>query len=163
LNEKYEEIGVAVVSGKIAGKETIITVQEFGTKMKNVPIRDTVAGLTTTKTASDGINSENIVWKNKNIDINAVQKNSAMFFEKAFTIPSVFFTQASLVIILLVFFTHEVMTGHMHIVLYHFSLLRKKVVISIGIVRYKSHSFTMPEGNAINFEKTYITQMKMRH
>lgn len=36
LNPEYEEIGVAVRSGKIDGEKTIVTVQEFGTQMPGV-------------------------------------------------------------------------------------------------------------------------------
>lgn len=56
LNPEYEEIGVAVVSGKIEGKKTILTVQEFGTKVAEIsenplaqenvlPTRKAVAGI----------------------------------------------------------------------------------------------------------------------
>ncbi|EKE20060.1 MAG: hypothetical protein ACD_8C00057G0011 [uncultured bacterium] len=36
MNPKYEEIGVAVKSGKIEGKNTIVVVQEFGTRMSPI-------------------------------------------------------------------------------------------------------------------------------
>lgn len=37
LNTRYEDIGVAVVDGRLEGRETTLVVQMFGTKLQNTP------------------------------------------------------------------------------------------------------------------------------
>ncbi|EKE20248.1 MAG: hypothetical protein ACD_8C00034G0012 [uncultured bacterium] len=163
LNEKYEEIGVAVVKGKIDGKQTIITVQEFGTKMKSMPVQKTVAGLSMTKATADGINSGKVSWKNRDVAVNAVQKIPAMISQKISAIPLAIFAYVSFVMILFVFFAYEVMHGHMHVVFRYVSLKGRTIAIPVGIVRYKNISLAMLEDRFINFGRIYITHMKMRH
>lgn len=163
LNEKYEEIGVAVVKGKIDGKQTIITVQEFGTKMKSMPAQKAVAGFSMTKATAEGINSGKVSWKDKTVAINAVQKIPAMISEKVSAIPLAIFAYVSFVMISFVFFAYEVMHGHMHVVFRHVSLKGKRILIPVGIVRYKKLTLAMLEDRVIDFGRIYITHMKMRH
>ncbi len=61
LNPKYNEIGVAVLKGKINGKVSILTVQMFGSRMdKTIPM---VSGVATEKNAI--LQTQPNTWKEK--------------------------------------------------------------------------------------------------
>lgn len=47
FSSRYEDIGVAVVEGKLKGKNTILVVQMFGTKMVNGSMETTPSGVST--------------------------------------------------------------------------------------------------------------------
>jgi uncharacterized protein YkwD len=84
LNPEYQEIGVAVKSGKIDGQVTTITVQEFGAKMPKVvavpvtaqspPIKENVAGLQSVVTPQ----AKTALELPNKIDIKTFFKNNPM-------------------------------------------------------------------------------------
>lgn len=160
LNEKYKEIGVAVVAGNINGKQTTITVQEFGTEARAIPQEKSIAGFSMTKATVDSMN----IKADKYIDINAVEKIPAIILKKMSPVPLIAFLYVSLVMILFVFFAYEVMHGHVHFSFHHFSLHKKEIPISLNNnTEHLEHEIPEEMDMSLNLEKFYITHMKMRN
>ena len=163
LNEKYQEIGVAVITGKINGKQTIITVQEFGTKSSALPAEKTVAGVTNSKTLAEkkftALDNFRAIFLP---DLNSTGKILTTMSARISPIPFVAFLYTSSMLLALVFFFHELFAAHFQLVSHFFSLLRKPKLWlpkKLSPVNFPPSDFSQ---NFSGFDKIYLAHMKWR-
>ncbi len=163
LNEKYQEIGVAVITGKINGKETIITVQEFGAKTNSLPIAKSVAGITDNKKA---LASNSSLWENFRSGaspiLNSIGQISATTSEKISMIPFVSFLYVLTAIFTLAFFFHEIFTTNSYFATHFLSLRRGIGKFSIEKIKLAPARISIDPSRSSLIKKMYLTHMKLR-
>ncbi len=166
LNPKYKEIGVAVITGKINGTQTIITVQEFGAKVAPVPIEKTIAGVSTTKKETP-LTSSTFLQKTQQIFSASLSTLEKTFFnstEQVFPTPLFGFLYTLMLWLVFIFFCYEILATYFHFAIQHFSLRKKPInLFSINSTAPISiSSFYTKAYHPSRLERIYLTHMKLK-
>ncbi len=163
LNIRYKEIGVAVITGKINGKQTIVTVQEFGAKANELPVEKAVAGAASNKnlianstTLTD--NSQKSSYPN----FSSAGKVLTTMSEKLSPVPLVAFLYISSMLIALSFFFYELFAAHFQLATHFFSLFKRLSTSQIKKLKAKFILLPTKLVPPAHFKKTYLIHMKLK-
>jgi len=167
LNPKYKEIGVAVITGKINGTQTIITVQEFGAQVaKLTPTEKTIAGVSTAKKEAP-LASSTFPQKTQQFfsaGFSTLGKTFTNSPGQVFPTPFLGFLYTLTLWFTLAFFCYEIFTIYFHFAIQHFSLRKKPVNFfsldssNPGIIPSLYHKAYHPS----QLERIYLTHMKLK-
>lgn len=151
LNENYQEIGVAVIKGKIDNRQTIVTVQEFGAKTDETPARKAVAGITAGR-------SPTTTPQKKNLPANRF----ADIFAKASPVPLLAFLTAFSTLIVLTVFFYELFSTHFQTTLRLLFLRAKIKLLRFQNSLFNLFSFRAGDRPSPHREKLYLAHMKLK-
>jgi len=142
VNPKYQDIGVAVVEGSMDGRQTILTVQEFGAR----------AGATAASKSTPTVQSA------ESAAAAAPAENTGLDSQVGGA-----YTYSMLAGTFLVFLSLLFLFGHAHALTHQLLRLRARTRQMFSDIddRYPSHSFRAFV-DAIRFDKIYLIHMKMR-
>ncbi len=167
LNPKYKEIGVAVITGKINGTQTIITVQEFGAQVaKLTPTEKTIAGASAAKKETSQASSTFLQKNHQNFSagLSTLAKTFSNSTAKVFPTPLFGFLYTLTLWLTFAFFCYEIFTTYFHFAIQHFSL-RKKPLNLFFIA--SASPITIPSlynkaYQPSRLERIYLTHMKLK-
>ena len=141
VNPKYQDIGVAVVEGSMDGRQTILTVQEFGAR----------AGAATASKSTPTVQSA------ESVAAAAPGENTNLDSRVGGT-----YTGAMLALSVLVFCSFVLLIARAHDVAHQFSARKRARNMFADLDGDNpSHAFRAFV-DAIRFDKIYLTHMKMR-
>lgn len=141
LNAKYQDIGVAVVQGSMDGRQTILTVQEFGAR----------AGAAAAGKPAGTVESAASVTA-------AAQPESVALNSRVGSA----YTYEMLVIVGAVFFAFVLLIGHAHALAHQFSSRKRSENVFADVDGDNPSHSLRAFVDAIRFDKIYLTHMKMR-
>jgi len=162
LNLKYKEIGVAVATGTMNGKQTIITVQEFGAKTTEAPIEKTVAGVSSNNLPISKVSLTKNFQNNISSIFNAATAKFSILKKNISPVPFVASLYIITLLIAFAFFACEMFGTNFHFAIHFFSLHRKPKLFST------SSKEPLPYFPPFNLDlisqvkKIYLTHMKMK-
>ena len=166
LNEKYKDIGVAVIFGKIAGKQTIITVQEFGSKT-NAPITNKkVAGISTNNIKPASVYTKNSFFEKISsvalTDISATKDAFFTFFQQLSPNPFDGFLYISTLLITLTFFLYEMFTAQLYFAAHFLVAHRKPRIFLFNDIQPFSFVSHSNQSFFIQLKRKYLMHMKLK-
>lgn len=167
LNPKYKEIGVAVIAGKINGKQTIITVQEFGAKTTALTAEKKVAGVSNSKNQTTPASGKNSFFE-KMVSIAAASinatENAFLDFSRQLSLnPFDGFLYTCTLLITLAFFLYEAFAAHLHFAAHFISLHNKPKFSLFDKVNPQAiHASPFNLNFLIYLKRKYLTHMKLK-
>ncbi|NTV41336.1 MAG: hypothetical protein HGA61_03635, partial [Candidatus Moranbacteria bacterium] len=164
LNPNYKEIGVAVIYGKINGKQTIITVQEFGARASAPLNEKKISGISTDKKSltSNAIFSIEKIGQNIHTGVFSIENSFSYVSEKISSIPLIGFLHMSILLIATAFFLYEMFAAHFHFAVHHFFLHKKRKIFAIESAGPAPRNLPERFIDTIRFGKIYLTHMKLK-
>jgi len=166
LNAKYQDVGVAVVEGSMDGRQTIITVQEFGALAGAVsPASKTLPAGSVKGENTDSIKTKAPVTdfqKVRNFSDGVVGNLTKNVLDDPYSNMGMAYVYVLVMLLSLQFFIYELFAGHVHLFAHLHSLrLRIRALVRNDAEQNQDpHPVAVLDG--VHFEKIYLTHMKMR-